>query len=108
MGDPTAMRCALTFAAILLLLAYIPLPPAWANEPICVLHVEGEPTGNIFGFHAAAGEVLVGAENGLFRYDGTRTVHVRGEPTGEVLDFYDIPGSPLLNTGNGLLRYDGN
>src|ERR1700730_13348822 len=81
-GDPTAMRRAFTFAVTLSLLACIPISRAWADEATCVVHVEGEPTGNIFDFHDAAGELLVGAEKGLFRYDGKHTVHVEGEPTG--------------------------
>jgi len=54
----------------------------------------------------------VGAYNGLFRYDGTRTVHVTGtpaspDPTGRINQFHDTLGGLLVAAENGLFHYDG-
>ena len=100
----------LTFAVSFLLLACGPFQ-ARADEPACVVHVEGEPTGRVLNTHYSSqnawGELLLGADNGLFRYDGARVVHVGGERTGAVLSFHDQPGGLLLGAVNGLFRYDG-
>ncbi len=100
------MRHAVTLAVSLLLLACSPFQ-AWADEPACVVTVEGEPTGAVLSFLDTPGGLLLRAENGLFRYDGARVVRVGGEPTGGVHDFHDAPGGLLLGAENGLFRYDG-
>jgi hypothetical protein len=101
------MRRGVVFVIGLSLLACSPFR-ARANEPTCIVHVEGDPTGLIDQFHDTPGGLLLGAENGLFRYDGTRTIQVQGDPTGRYIrEFYDTPGGVLLNAQNGLFRYDG-
>src|SRR5436190_1556870 len=81
---PPPMRRVFTFpVTLLLLLVYSPLQ-ASTDEPTCIVHVEGEPTGAINDFHDLPGGLLLVAADGLFRYDGSRVVHVGGDPTGGV------------------------
>ena len=59
----------------------------------------------LMSFHDTPGGLLLNAGNGLFRYDGTRTVHVEGDPTGHLIFTTRRPG--CCWTRNGLFRYDG-
>lgn len=45
----------------------------------------------------AAG-LLIGADQGLFRYDGIRTFRVEGDQTGPFDEFHDTPSGLLLRT----------
>jgi len=52
--------------------------------------------------------LLIGAEGGLFRYDGTRTIHVQGDlPDLDNIEFFATPGGLLMGARDGLFRYDG-
>src|SRR5262249_39674076 len=45
--------------------------------------------------------------NGLFRYDGKRTLRIEGAPTGNANSFLNMPEGLLLGAANGLFLYDG-
>ncbi len=47
---------------------------------------------------------MIGADNGLFRYDGQRVTHIASEPTGSVDNLHDEQGEVLLSTDNGLFQ----
>lgn len=99
------MRHPATLAICWLLLLLV-LHPASAEEATCALHVEDEPTSNVFAFrdHLASCWRVRGMAysvmNGAAQF-------AEDEPTGEVLACHDAPGGLLLNTENGLLRHDG-
>jgi hypothetical protein len=44
-----------------------------------IFEVAGDPTGRIYDIRDAPDGLLLGADNGLFRCDGKRTIHVAGE-----------------------------
>jgi hypothetical protein len=72
------------------------------------VRVAGDPTGEIEEFHDSPTGLLLGAENGLFRYDGNRTIHVESDPTSYIEEIHNTPAGLLLTADNGLFRYDGN
>jgi hypothetical protein len=47
--------------------------------------------------------LLLGAKNGLFRYDGTRTVRVEGDGINFIVRSLDL--NPRLQTGRGFSRF---
>jgi len=100
------MRFRVVFALGLLALTCSSLH-AWADKPICFVRVEGDKTDRIYEFRDTPDGLLLRALNGLFRYDGTRTIHVEGAPTGTVWQFHDTPGGLLIGARNGLFLYDG-
>jgi hypothetical protein len=67
----------------------------------------GDPTGSIYDSHDALDGPLLGAENGLFHFDGQRIFEVAGDPTGRIYDIRDAPDGLLLRADNRLFRYDG-
>jgi hypothetical protein len=95
---PAVVACAL--------LLMVGVPAASADDATCVVHVEGDSTGQVFDVRDTPGGTLVAAWNGLFRFDGKHTIQIKGD-TGEVTGFYDTPFGLLLNAENGLFRYDG-
>ena len=102
------MRGTLTSTVNLLLLVCVPVPRALADEPTCLLPIGRFETGQVNSFHDGPdGLPLVGAWEGLFRYDGKGVVRVEGEEMRAVSAFHDGPDGLLLGAGNGLFRYDG-
>ena len=97
------MRCVVVVIVGLFLLSCSPFR-AWADATTCVVRVEGDPTGDIHNFHDTPAGLLLRAENGWFRYDGTRIVRVEGGPTGYTQEFHKTPVGLLMSTENGLFR----
>ncbi len=64
------------------IVACVTLSPALASGPVCITRVTalpGDPTGSINAWHDVPGGFLLDANNGLFRYDGTRVTEVAGK-----------------------------
>ncbi|MGH6835066.1 MAG: hypothetical protein ACREC9_05855 [Methylocella sp.] len=100
------MRHGVVFVVGFLLVACSPFR-AWADEPACVVRVKGEPIRDVQSFYAAPGGLLLGALQGLFRYDGARLDRVEGEPTESVFKFHYTPGGLSVGAWHGLFRYNG-
>jgi hypothetical protein len=81
---------------------------ASADELLCAIRAPGDETANLREFHETPDDsLLLGAEKGLFRYDGGRTVKVKGDETSRTYKFYDMrDGLLLLLARKGLFRYE--
>lgn len=81
---------------------------AWADEPVCIVSVQGAQTGAVEDFHDVPGGVLIAAEGSLFRFDGERAAPIiKYLVFGSGFLFQDVPGGVLLITDQRVFRYDG-
>ena len=92
--------------AALLLISVLAVA-ASADEPVCVTRVQGHATGAVSSYYSAPNALLVGTQNGLFRYDDGHILPVAGDPTGYIYSFQQAQGSLIIYAANGLYVFDG-
>ena len=109
-GDPRTLRLRAVLSCVLLTIqqASAALAADTRANPACVVPAGDTATGSVNDMRdLPAGGVLIGAEDGLFRYEPARIrfVPAGDTATGSVKQMLDLPGGGvLINAEKGLFR----